>query len=1271
MALCNTSVPSRPNSSRKNSHTLDPDNNGYVQVLVKPLHGRKCSILLSWLGVPNLVILPEHAALVYGAGAVICCCLAYIVVVCDITDFFQRFCRFTVLLFSVLCAHYLFALYSRKKINTTSFYFLFCAGILGEIAGQCICRDESETTTDYGELDITSKYAKNRDKGLSLAAVGQLLVYLASLAGATALANVPGRLGTGIVSFFALVRLVVLLCLPELPARVSPFVAHVCGLCGVLLAKHTETMLRPPIDTIITQDGKILAVRRRRTSSSAGLHVFGYGKPRRTSLPALSRHCYGQSSTSTVDIALLAEAHGIVTDMLADSNLPPHIISGLRALASLLSPPTHGPSQPRHRPGGASVALTDFNSGSDTEEIPYTGERPSALPKRLRKNLPPSLLRRMSASTWTTTTSATGMPTFEPEPNRKRTTSFRFPLDSNHQASLGLGSAISGSSSFGEGSGRSNSLTVEVPFNNPFSPLLAKNIPLPIFTCSSSATFSKQARSYSTTSIPASAAACLGRQVRRERKTVCTLHPLSAADIAALHAVHERANITQSTAADLDRHDDQDGDAENTEDESRDEEPSKPLPPLPCIRRVNITSDYESSNDSPSGSDNNDAGSVPEDSTGSVGSTHVRNRMPRSLGVQISTPNDSYRCSLCGARTRVVDTKETSRSPGLVVVHDDVPPVVAAKGRESPVPSIDESLPGIFVGDVRYDLESLHSDQLLNRINEWDYPIFELQQEAGNCILSQGFQLITLNFTKWFIRTSYFFCLVLYFSERMSDIERVLGQCLFTILEALTHHGNRLGRTYSSTKVLKRRVSVPRGRRKVSEELEQIRKLHNAVKILHWVGASVRMRNFLGALCTECLGTSFLVDHNSMHAADVLHGVYYLTSQPVPGFVQIPSESTDSPLHKTLKNPIDCGTSNHRHCFVADDTYGIVGANFPALELMALYTAAAMHDYDHPGRTNAFLVSTFAPQAVLYNDRSVLENHHAAAAWSLFLSRPEYHWLCHLDKAEFKRFRFLVIENILATDLKRHFEILAEFNAKVNDVDAPGLNWLSETDRLLTMEMCIKLADINGPCKRHDIHVQWTNRIADEFYEQGDEEASLGLPISPFMDRHNAQLAKLQESFINHLVAPLCNAYGEAGLLPGQWMECSDSEDEVVSEDADRIEKSECKNTDEEVVDRDGGTGLFLTCLGTSTQRRHAPQLKPKIVNCLHTIHLQENYEHWVNILKEENRSTEDTESVTVKKDEEDDSSTAEECSLSDEMETIHEEVRQTSSNSMSTSTAC
>lgn len=76
----------------------------------------------------------------------------------------------------------------------------------------------------------------------------------------------------------------------------------------------------------------------------------------------------------------------------------------------------------------------------------------------------------------------------------------------------------------------------------------------------------------------------------------------------------------------------------------------------------------------------------------------------------------------------------------------------------------------------------------------------------------------------------------------------------------------------------------------------------------------------------------------------------------------------------------------------------------------------------------------FPLQALLYNDRSVLENHHAASAWNLFMSRPEYNFLVNLEHVEFKRFRFLVIEAILATDLKKHFDFLAEFNAKVTSL---------------------------------------------------------------------------------------------------------------------------------------------------------------------------------------------------------------------------------------------
>ncbi|XP_072242206.1 cGMP-inhibited 3',5'-cyclic phosphodiesterase 3A-like isoform X1 [Leuresthes tenuis] len=347
--------------------------------------------------------------------------------------------------------------------------------------------------------------------------------------------------------------------------------------------------------------------------------------------------------------------------------------------------------------------------------------------------------------------------------------------------------------------------------------------------------------------------------------------------------------------------------------------------------------------------------------------------------------------------------------------------------------------------------------------------------------------------------------------------------------------------------------------------------------------------------------------HNRVHATDVLHAVWYLTTQAVPG---LPSLITD---HGSASDSDSDSGITHSHMgflvsktyTVSEDGYGCLSGLIPALELMALYVAAAMHDYDHPGRTNAFLVATSAPQAVLYNDRSVLENHHAASAWNLFMSQPEFNFLVNLDHVEFKRFRFLVIEAILATDLKKHFDFLAEFNAKVGDDPSTGIDWSNENDRLLVCQMCIKLADINGPLKCKDLHLQWTEGIVNEFYEQGDEESSLGLPVSPFMDRAAPQLAKLQESFITHIVGPLCNSYDSACLIPGRWVEPDPEEEEP------EITENEDEDEDEEdTVEEDGSTSSEVSQKGAPKKRRKA--------FCQITQHLLENHEMWKKVIEDE-----------------------------------------------------
>ncbi|CAH2278567.1 cGMP-inhibited 3, 5 -cyclic phosphodiesterase A isoform X1 [Pelobates cultripes] len=139
---------------------------------------------------------------------------------------------------------------------------------------------------------------------------------------------------------------------------------------------------------------------------------------RRTSLPCIprdqllghtewdhkraSRGSQSSGTSITVDIAVMGEAHGLITDILADPSLPPHVCTSLRAVSNLLS--TQINFQPIHKPRLNTLLSCNENyTCSDSEEGSEKGEK-MTIPKRLRRSLPPGLLRRVS-STWTTTTS--------------------------------------------------------------------------------------------------------------------------------------------------------------------------------------------------------------------------------------------------------------------------------------------------------------------------------------------------------------------------------------------------------------------------------------------------------------------------------------------------------------------------------------------------------------------------------------------------------------------------------------------------------------------------------------------------------------------------------------------------------------------------------------------------------------------------------------------------------------------------------------------------
>ena len=89
-------------------------------------------------------------------------------------------------------------------------------------------------------------------------------------------------------------------------------------------------------------------------------------------------------------------------------------------------------------------------------------------------------------------------------------------------------------------------------------------------------------------------------------------------------------------------------------------------------------------------------------------------------------------------------------------------------------------------------------------------------------------------------------------------------------------------------------------------------------------------------------------------------------------------------------------------------------------------------------------------------------------------------------------------------------------------------------DRRLILQVALKCADISHPAKSLDTHLEWTNRVTEENYNQGDIERERNLPLSPFMDRKTGDLPKSQIGFLSFLVLPLykmwCDLFPDSNL---------------------------------------------------------------------------------------------------------------------------------------------
>ncbi|KAM3866307.1 3',5'-cyclic-AMP phosphodiesterase 4C [Diretmus argenteus] len=227
--------------------------------------------------------------------------------------------------------------------------------------------------------------------------------------------------------------------------------------------------------------------------------------------------------------------------------------------------------------------------------------------------------------------------------------------------------------------------------------------------------------------------------------------------------------------------------------------------------------------------------------------------------------------------------------------------------------------------------------------------------------------------------------------------------------------------------------------------------------------------------------------HNNIHAADVVQSTHVLLSTPA------------------------------------------LEAVFTDLEILAALFASAIHDVDHPGVSNQFLINTNSELALMYNDSSVLENHHLAVGFKL-LQEENCDIFQNLSKKQGQSLRKMVIDMVLATDMSKHMNLLADLKTMVETKKVTSLGVLlldNYSDRIQVLQNMVHCADLSNPTKPLELYRQWTDRIMVEFFTQGDRERDRGMEISPMCDKHNASIEKNQVGFIDYIVHPLWETWAD------------------------------------------------------------------------------------------------------------------------------------------------
>jgi class 3 adenylate cyclase len=217
--------------------------------------------------------------------------------------------------------------------------------------------------------------------------------------------------------------------------------------------------------------------------------------------------------------------------------------------------------------------------------------------------------------------------------------------------------------------------------------------------------------------------------------------------------------------------------------------------------------------------------------------------------------------------------------------------------------------------------------------------------------------------------------------------------------------------------------------------------------------------------------------HNFEHASHVTMSVVKLLSRIVaPSDIKVEVNNTNN----SGTGAMTLASTLHDH------TYGITS---DPLTQFACIFSALIHDVDHVGVPNTQLIKENATIAVLYQGKSVAEQNSVDIAWTLLMDEryENLRRTIYNSEAEFKRFRQLIVNAVMATDimdkdLKGLRNSLWEkaFNEAPDD---HNLEVAVNRKATIVIEHMIQASDVAHTMQHWHIYRKWNARLFSEMYK--------------------------------------------------------------------------------------------------------------------------------------------------------------------------------------------